>query len=192
MNQKRKNNKITSNTELFSKGYKWIKPLQKKSGFTLIELMIVVAIGLILTSLGIASMNILIPRIQTKSIANDLKSNLQLTKLEAIKRNRPLLVDFTDSAGPLIPGGDCITCIDTNGDNDCGDEVGTNIITQLNLTNSNHVAFQNAGFAFGNSFFTFNPRGIPSSPGGVNINCTTDIAYLKSLALAISGRLSIN
>lgn len=161
------------------------------SGFTLIEVMMVVAIAGVIISLAIPQLKPLIDRARTKTAVRQLRADLQKAKLEAVKRNTNCLVELTIAS----PGdaGSCLTCIST--DNDCTDAT-DEIISRLNFNDFNFVELQNADFS-GASKFVFNSRGMPEQTGGgmvagnAVINCTNDAGYSFTLFLASSGRIRI-
>ena len=126
-----------------------------ETGFTLIELMVIVAISGIISVLAITQFQSMISRTKAKSATRQLRADLQKAKLEAIKRNTDCLVDFTVA----VPGnsGTCITCIST--DNDC-DDAGDTIISRLDFNDYSNVELQNANFT-GATVFVFNSRGMP-------------------------------
>lgn len=71
------------------------KRLSTQSGFTLMELMIVVVIVGILLAIALPSFSDSIDRNRLRAITNTLYGDLQFAKSEAIKRNQPMTVDFT-------------------------------------------------------------------------------------------------
>lgn len=71
----------------------------EQSGFTLIELMIVILIAGILLAIALPSFRDSIDRNRLRSITDTLYGDLQFAKSEAIKRNQPMTVDFTTSGG---------------------------------------------------------------------------------------------
>ncbi len=68
--------------------------MHKESGFTLMELMITVAIILIMASIAVPSFLSWLPRQRLRSAVTDLVADIQFVKLNAIKENRNWAVVF--------------------------------------------------------------------------------------------------
>ena len=66
------------------------------SGFTLIELMIVVAIISILSALGLWRTRELIPRMNTRHVARDFANDIEMIRMRAIMSNREARIRVTD------------------------------------------------------------------------------------------------
>jgi type IV fimbrial biogenesis protein FimT len=73
--------------------------MRKESGFTILELIIVIVILGILTAIGIPNYLSRLPRYRLKSAARDLYSNLQLARLGAIKSNADWALVINRAAG---------------------------------------------------------------------------------------------
>ena len=72
----------------------------KQHGFTLIELMVTIAIAAILLGLGVSSFGTMMASTQARTTADSIMSGLRLARAEAIKRNAPMrfqLVSTTDN-----------------------------------------------------------------------------------------------
>lgn len=88
------------------------KPLRVVAGFTLIELMIAVAIFGIVSSFGIASYRIWIQNVAIRNSAESILNGIQLARAEAVNRNTPIQFNFRTGAAwtvcqrPALPG-DC-------------------------------------------------------------------------------------
>jgi prepilin-type N-terminal cleavage/methylation domain-containing protein len=65
-------------------------------GFTLIEMIIVIAIMAVLSGLGIATSRELLPRFRTRQAARDFSNALQNARIQAIQNNRQTRVRITD------------------------------------------------------------------------------------------------
>ncbi len=79
---------------------KWLLSKNSNSGFTLIEMMVTVAIVSVM--IGIAVPNIIdwFPRYRLKSATRDLVSFMQKTKIQAVKTRNSLQIVFDDSVSP--------------------------------------------------------------------------------------------
>ena len=79
------------------------KNLRKNSGFTIIELMIVIGMISILSAIAIPSLMKWMPNYRLKAEARNLYSNMQKAKIEAIKRKQNVLISFV--TGTYDPDG---------------------------------------------------------------------------------------
>jgi len=61
--------------------------MQKRSGFTVTELIVVIALLALLTAVGVPNFLGWLPKYRLRCAARDLYSNLQLAKMTAIKTN---------------------------------------------------------------------------------------------------------
>ncbi len=73
----------------------------RRSGFTLVELMIVVAVVLALTALGVGSMNEMIPRYRTRQAAKVFAAQVQQCRSLAIQTNRECSILLVSADGNL-------------------------------------------------------------------------------------------
>jgi type IV fimbrial biogenesis protein FimT len=69
----------------------------RSAGFTLIELMMALVIGAILLTIGVPSFQSFIVNQRVKTTAFEIVAALNYARSEAIKRNRSLTLDATDS-----------------------------------------------------------------------------------------------
>jgi type IV fimbrial biogenesis protein FimT len=68
--------------------------MPKNSGFTLMELMVTIAVIAILASLAVPNIIGWLPNYRLRSGAEDIQSTLQLARITAIKRNATATVSF--------------------------------------------------------------------------------------------------
>lgn len=68
--------------------------MRKKAGFTLTEIVIVIAVLGLLAAVGVPSYLRYLPKYRLRSAARDLYSNLHLAKMAAIKTNQKSRVNY--------------------------------------------------------------------------------------------------
>ena len=72
------------------------QPVTKQLGFTLIELMVALAVLAIILSIALPNLRVMIANTQIRSVAESVRNGLQLARAEAVKRNES--VRFTLNA----------------------------------------------------------------------------------------------
>ncbi len=77
----------------------------KQKGFTLVEVMIVVAIIGILSAIAIPNISSWLPNIRLRAAARDVFSDMMRAKMEAIKTNTTTSLTFTSGTGTPCVGG---------------------------------------------------------------------------------------
>lgn len=164
-----------------------ILPKDNSSGFTLIEVLVVVTLIAIMSSIAIISLAFYIPNLQLKSTAQDINIQIQKARLEGIRRSKPVAVHFfaTDVSGSQKYGP--IIWIDEDLDStlDAGEDVLFRMPVNEYATNrwavvdDNHVYFNpdkdgdgiddadTDGVSLAGNNFLFNSRGIANKSGSV-------------------------
>lgn len=161
--------------------------MRNKSGFTLVELLIV--IGLITVVAAIAVPNIIswLPDYRLKAAANDLFSNFQKAKLTAVKRNTNCTV-IVNSSGYTVFMDD---------DTDFVQDGGEDVVIQITWADYKSVSVNLGNITFDNSTgqptIGFRPNGIPVDNGGGIASGTAQIDNTngKSRSVIISQAGSI-
>lgn len=102
----------------------------RQIGFTLIELMVVVALAAILASLAVPSFRVMFVKRTVQSAVDVLSADFRLARAEAIKRSAPTIVCRSDNGATCLDSSGSwsvgwIVFVDVNANNavDAGDEI---------------------------------------------------------------------
>ncbi|MGJ7505310.1 MULTISPECIES: pilus assembly FimT family protein [unclassified Variovorax] len=70
------------------------------SGFTLIEMMVTIALMCVLTMLAMPSFTTWIANNKVRTVSDSLQNGLRFAQAEALRRSRPMVFSLTNSAAP--------------------------------------------------------------------------------------------
>ena len=134
--------------------------MRKQDGFTIVELIIVIAVIGIIAAIAVPDFMSYMPKARLKSAARDLYSNLQRAKIGAIKSNKKWAIVFNADARTYA------VCSGKGPDNSWG---GTNDVVKKvilsdygsGVTFGKGSAADPIGGTFGNDFITYSsPRNV--------------------------------
>ncbi len=163
------------------------------AGFTIIELMLTIAVAAVILTLGVPSFQDLMERNQLTSNINRFISSLALARSESIKRNQRVVV---------CPSSDGTSCSGTGYDNGWIIFVDTNNNGSRDTSDDEELIWQGESIAAGmtlrgtglyNSSIPYIPSGRISLPlnGSVRLCIDNDTSRAKMITLIRSGRVHL-
>lgn len=188
-----------------------VQPMKREqTGFTLLELMLVVVLAGLLLSIGVPAMGNFIRNARITGVANDVMAGLHFTRSEAIKRRQP--VTLCTSADPLAANPVCtastqllgwIAFVDDNGDNivdasdgngvrDAGElvllqrEMLPNTVTARSSANPFRVTYLNTGFAL-----NVNAAQLVICDDRGNENSGGELSAARGILISVTGRAGV-
>ncbi len=161
--------------------------MRNDSGFTLTELIVVIAIIAVISAIAVPNLMSWLPHHRLMTATQDLYSNFQKAKLTAIKRNTNCAVTFDNSGYTVF--------MDNNEDfiQDGGEEV----IVQIEWEGYKNISVNLSDFTFddstGQPSIAFRPNGLPANAGGGFASGTAKIknSNEESMSVIISQAGSI-
>ncbi len=158
---------------------------QKNNGFTLLELMITLAIVGIIATVALPSMSSLMKNNQLTTSINSLLSHLQYARSEALLRHKQIIVcssdDETSCSGDWDDG-----WIVFNDDDESGDVSGTEAILKIHQKLSDQVDLAGTG----GTTIIFDRRGFtPNSASTFSLCDDRGADYGKSISISNTGRI---
>jgi type IV fimbrial biogenesis protein FimT len=171
-----------------------------QSGFTTIELMVVVSIAALLAAIAVPSLRDTLNDFRQRSALSLLVSDLSQARAEAIKRNARVLLCVRNTAGTGCAASTnwlsgWVACTDSNGDNACDTSTTSNpnpFIVRPALDSSLTLSALDAG-ATALSLVRFNPnstQGAGTSAATLTLGGTWSGATSRAITVAVTGNIS--
>jgi type IV fimbrial biogenesis protein FimT len=166
----------------------------RRSGFTMLELVIAIAIIGILAAIAVPNIISWLPNYRLKSAARDLVSNFQKAKMEAVKANEDVIIQFTTGAyADSGQVGSYTVFLDdgSGGGGIAGDGIqngSERVLAQVNMPKNVSLYTTN----FTGHITGFNSRGLPQCQGSVEIRNNKSRYYEASLSTAGNVKLKMN
>lgn len=173
-----------------------------ENGFSLVELIIVIAIIGIAAAIAIPGFINWLPNYRLKAAVQDIYSNIQLAKLTAVQRNRNCVIVFNQTVAGT--GFDYVVFVDTDGNVEFN--AGEPVVAQQLLTAYPGVTFDATqgggdGLTFvdnddGNAAISFRPNAIPTDNNGGVANGSVFLqntnGRTNSVVVNVAGSVSVN
>lgn len=151
-------------------------PKQTEWGFTLIEMMIVVAVAAIMAGVAVPAFMSMLPGMRLNGASRQVMTDLMAARMDAVKQNNQFRVFFNS------PGANQYQILDDD-DNDGVADMGEAITTKNIQDNYNDVTFNSTN----NPIFT--PRGTATSLPTITLQNSSGS---KAVTVSIAGRVKIN
>ena len=158
-----------------------------QGGLSFVELLIVLVIMGILTSIAVVGLRSLGPTSSLNRATSELRVNMEHAKMIAVQESTPCLVEFNPGGSP----GSYKACLDEDDDQNCDSE--EEVVLQQSFAHYSGIRLQSAGFTNGEKI-RFNTLGEAGSISGFSmgtVNCTNKLGEIRSVVLSSTGRIEV-
>ncbi len=167
-----------------------IKCKTARQGFSLVELLVIVALVAILSAIAYPNFSQWLSRSRLKAAARDLYSDMQKAKLTAIKDNTTIGMQFSPVTFPAQGGGYTVFVDDGSGGGIRGNSIQDGSESTLWSKAMTHdISLVNAAFGAASSF-AFTPNGVVAQSRSGNAQLRITELWSK-VTVSASGGLKI-
>lgn len=161
----------------------------RQHGFTLLELIATMAVLAIVLAFGVPSMSNAIEKRNTIAAAEQIYSELQLARSEAIARSEPLFMNIVNGANWAIGFSDDAACDPTDNAPACvlSDTANSNPITHR-FTFNDHPNVDVTSTA---AQITLQPQRGTATSADIDITSTGDVGYVMSVTVSPLGHVGM-
>lgn len=158
---------------------------RNNAGFSLIELMVVVAIAIIVTAISLPAVRRTMSSYQLDASGHNVANMLEQLRSAAVKNNTPYYAQFNTAAGPSIvnslSAAELVAGANPNPATDPTTNLSTNVTFPV-AAPPNHAQLETAmGVAAGSAQvgvqIGFNSRGLPCAEGATAWVCTGPVGF---------------
>ena len=161
--------------------------MKKQLAFTLIELMITVAIVAIVLAIGLPSMQTYLKNSELINVSNRFSRLTSYAQSEAVKRNHQVIICTSNNNHGCANSGKYLIVVSDVNNNGSADnaEPMLRMVDVVTRGNNIFVNYRN----FSSDLVVFTPSGAPTETGTIEICDDLGKTYAKALALNMGGQL---
>jgi len=170
--------------------------MRSEEGFTLVELIIVIALISVVSAIAVPNIVVMRQNAELRGAARDLISNIQLTKITAIERNKYCAITFNTSPAGYTVYVDANENLQYDGPPD-DEPVKSVLLSDYGTTSYDSSQGGGDGLTFSNpsNAIAFAPDGLPKSLSGFGagtVSLKNDQNKTTSVVVSSAGNIRIN
>jgi type IV fimbrial biogenesis protein FimT len=158
-------------------------------GFTLLELLVTLAVVGVLLSVAVPSMQSAAEKRRTIAAAEELFSQLKMARSQAVARSEPIFMNIVPGANWAVGISNDATCDPSDNLPACTlpDAANNNPITHLFASND----FSDVSLASTSNQITFQSQRGTSTGATIDITSTDNIGYVMTINVGILGQINM-